>query len=96
MKKKLRNEYKPDYAIPPGETLIELMQLANMGTDNLAKEIKMPRSKVKAFLEGKTPISKPLAKKLAKVFDIPENFLINLERNYQTTKRRIVRDRKIV
>jgi len=79
------NQYKPDYAIPPGETVKEIFGvLIGIGQRNVDK-----------FFKGDIRINKKIAKGLSDVLvsngdiRINEQFWINLDKNYIKTKKRI-------
>ena len=74
------NQYKPDYAIPPGY-LIKRILCADFG---------IPEGKLDNFLKGDIRINKKIAHNIVNLFGgSPEEFWINLDKNYIKTKKRI-------
>ena len=69
--------FNPDYAVPPGETIKELLY------DEFAKSIGLTIYNVIDLIEGKYKIDKPLAAKLGARFNITKQFWLNLENNYR-------------
>jgi len=74
------NQYKPDYAIPPGETI----------KDILCADFGIPEGKLDEFLAGNIRITKKIAHNIVNLFGgLSESFWINLDKNYIKTKKRI-------
>ena len=70
-------------AIPPGETIKELLEDRDISQEDFAKQMNIDFGYVKLLLEGSICISKELATKLEKVFDIRADFWLSLEKEYQ-------------
>lgn len=77
------NAFKPDYIIPPGETLLELLDYNNMTQLELAKRIGMASKTVNEIVKGKASITHETAEKLEYVFGLEASFWNNLESNYR-------------
>lgn len=75
--------YEPDYIVPPGETLAELLEHYDMTQKELAKRIELSHKTVNELVNGKAPLSYETASKLETVFGIDASFWNNLEKNYQ-------------
>ncbi len=82
-------KYFADIAIPPGETLLEMLEENNMTQAELAKRIDMSRKHINQLIKGKTSLTAETAIKLEKIFELPANFWLNLETDYQEAKARI-------
>jgi addiction module HigA family antidote len=75
------NQFMPDYAIPPGETLAEELAAKSMSQAELAVLIGASEK----IITGKTPLTAEIALKLEQVFQLPAHFWMNLEQQYQAT-----------
>ena len=79
------NQFMPDYAIPPGETLVEELEAKSMSQAELAGLIGTSKEVINEIIKGKTPITAEMALKLEQVFKLPSHFWVNLEQQYQET-----------
>ena len=77
-----------EYIIPPGETLKELLETKNITSSELSLKIKTEQKIVDGIIDGTEPITKEIADKFSKVFNIPSSFWNNLEKNYRDTLER--------
>lgn len=80
---KVINTFKPDYIIPPGETLLELLDYNCMTQSELAKRIGMAAKTVNEIIKGKASITHETSEKLEYVFGLEASFWNNLESNYR-------------
>ena len=76
-------------AIPPGETLLEVLESLNMTQKELSERISMSVKTINEIIKGKAPITAETALKLEIVLDCPASYWINLEANYQEALARI-------
>ncbi len=79
-------QFDPDYAVAPAETLREAMDERGMAQQELADRTGMARKTINEILRAKTPITPETAAKLAFVFAIPADLWTNLEAKYQQRK----------
>ena len=84
-----RNAFRPNYAIPPGETLRETIETMGMTQSELAKRTGRPKKTINEIIKGKAAITPDTAIHLERVLGVPSSFWNNLERNYQETLARI-------
>ncbi|MBB5324871.1 addiction module HigA family antidote [Anoxybacillus tepidamans] len=77
------NKFNPDYIIPPGETLAELLDYYGMTQAELANRIGKTTKTVNEIIKGKAPITPETALQLEKVFNVSAAFWNNLESNYR-------------
>jgi HTH-type transcriptional regulator/antitoxin HigA len=82
-------KYMPNIAIPPGETLLELLETNSMTQAELATRMDMSKKHINQIIKGKTSITVETALKLEKIFELPARFWLNLEADYQETKARL-------
>ena len=81
--------FEPNYAIPPGETLQDIMDERKWSVMFVADYIQKDEQEIKNLIEGKLPISEEVAVELNKLTGINHQFWLNLERNYQETLKRL-------
>ena len=83
------NTFRPNYAIPPGETLQETLRALGTTQAELAKRIDQSRRIIKEIVRGKAAITTGMAFELDRALGIPASFWINLEKNYQKSMDRL-------
>lgn len=84
------NQFVPDYAVLPGETLQEELESRDMTQVELADRTGMAKKTINEIIKGKAPITPETALKLERVFGLPAHFWNNLEQNYQEAKARLI------
>lgn len=88
MPSKPEKGFKPDYAIPPGETIKELLETRRISVWTLAHHLQLSVGEVLDLCEGNLKISQTLATDLEKVFNVPAYFWLNLQAQYDEAKGR--------
>lgn len=83
------NEYRPDYAVPPGEILAEEMEAKQLSQSDLADRTGLSRKTINEIVNGKAPITPETALKFEPIFQQPARYWLNLERDYQETLARL-------
>lgn len=83
MGEKIENEYVPQYAVPPGETLLEVLETQSMTQAELARRLGRTPKMVNEIIAGKAPITPPTALLLEQVLGVPARLWNNLERQYR-------------
>ena len=86
---KIENEFRPDYAIPPGETLLEVLESIGMTQAELARRTGRPKKTINEIIQGKTTITPETALQLELTLRIPASFWNNREQQYQETLARL-------
>ena len=76
------NEYHPQIAFHPGETLAEKLEELGMGPKEFAIRTGKPEKTVIAILKGKSSITPEMAVQFEHVLKIPAHFWLNMQRNY--------------
>src|SRR4030043_2423305 len=89
MSKDIKNQFIPDYAVPPGETLLETIEAIGMSQAELAERTGRPKKTINEIIKGKAAITSETALQLERVLRVPAGFWNNLERNYQETLARL-------
>jgi addiction module HigA family antidote len=75
--------FEPDYAIPPGETLKEVMESLNMSQKELAIRTGLTVQSLNRIFKGGQPISYETANKLELATGVPASMWNNLEAQYR-------------
>lgn len=89
MNKENNSQFIPDYAVPPGETLLETIENMGMSQAELAERTGRPKKTINEIIKGKAAIIPETALQFERVLGIPASFWNNLERNYRETLARI-------
>ncbi|GGV01657.1 XRE family transcriptional regulator [Kitasatospora herbaricolor] len=80
---------EPDYAIPPGETLLEFLEESGMTQRELAIRADLSPKHVNQLIKGTVSLSPETAEKLERVTGIRARFWNRLEADYQSTRERL-------
>ncbi len=83
LKPKNRFIFEPDYAIPPGETLKEVMESLNMSQKELAIRTGVTVQTLNRIFKGEQPISYETSNKLELATGVPARMWNNLEAQYR-------------
>jgi len=78
-----KNEYRPDTVSPPGETLMETLEMRGMTQADLAARTGRTTKLVNEIIKGKAPITSDTALQLERVLGVPAEFWNNRERQYR-------------
>ena len=83
MKATKKHGFDPDYAIPPGETLKDLMESLEMSQKELSKRTGLTVQSLNRIMKGEQPITYDTANILELVTNLPARMWNNLEANYR-------------
>src|SRR5258708_13572149 len=78
-----------DYAVPPGETLRELLDEKGISQRELARRADLSPKHVNKLLQGLVPLSADVAMRLERVTGTPARVWTRLEPRYPSDPRRI-------
>lgn len=78
-----RFKYEPDYAVLPGDTLLETLEYFNISQAEFAQRTGRPLKTINGIIKGYVAITPESALQFEKVLGVPASFWINLESNYQ-------------
>lgn len=95
MEKGKRNRFNPNIAIPPGDTLQELLEAKHMTQKDLAMRTNRPVKTINEIIKGKAAIMPETAIQFERVLDVPASFWNNLESNYREKLCYIAEQKKI-
>lgn len=77
-----KNQYYPQIAFHPGETLAEKLEELGMGPKEFAIRTGKPEKTIIAILKNKSSITPEMAVQFEHVLKIPAHFWLNMQRNY--------------
>jgi addiction module HigA family antidote len=77
-----QNQYHPQIAFHPGETLAEKLEELGMGPKEFAVRTGKPEKTVIAILKGNSSITPEMAVQFEHVLKIPAHFWLNMQRTY--------------
>ena len=83
MAKSIQNRYNPDYVSPPGETLLETLDVMGLSPADLAERTSSSHQTIVEMIEGKSAFTSEMTQTLEKVLNVPANFWSNRENSYQ-------------
>jgi addiction module HigA family antidote len=89
MKARKKYEYRPDYAVPPGQTLREVMESLEMTQKEFAIRTGLTVQSLNRIFKGEQPISYESANRLELATGTPASFWNNLEAQYQEQKAKV-------
>ena len=87
--------YIPSVAVPPGETLKEVLAGREMSQVHLAKKMGRPIQRINGIIKGKISITPETAIQLERVLGIPSGFWNQLELNFKSIKAREIAEKAI-
>lgn len=79
----IKNQYNPDFVTPPGETLLETLEVIGMSQAEFAERTGRPKKTINEIIHGKAMITPETALQFEKVLGVPASFWINREQNYR-------------
>jgi addiction module HigA family antidote len=78
--------FRPNYTIHPGETLAETMEALGMSPEDLAQRGGIPLAHIHDLLAKRASITPVVATALELVLQVPANFWMTSQRNYDAAK----------
>lgn len=90
-----KSQFLPDYAVPPGESLLETLETIGMSQAELAERTGRPKKTINEIIRGKAALTPETALQLERALGVPANFWNNLERNYQENLARIDEQKRL-
>ncbi len=76
-------DFRPDYAVHPGETLAEILEERDMSQSELAERMGRPKKAINEIVKGKAAITEDTAIQLERVLGVPAYFWLNLQTIYR-------------
>jgi len=84
--------FSPDYAVPPGETLVEVLNEQGMSQAELARRTDLSTKHINQIAKGLVPISTETALRLERATGVSARLWINLESRFQEHRARLSED----
>lgn len=78
-----RYPFTPDYAVPPGATLLETIQFQGMTRETLARIVGVSFGVIDAVIAGRIPIRRHIANGLERATGIRAWMWLKLETDYR-------------
>src|SRR5688500_5038353 len=91
-----RNEYRPDFVAPPGDTLAETLEMHGMTQAALAERMGRPKKTISEIVNGKAELTVETALQLERVLGVSADFWVALERNYRAWLAREAESERLV
>ena len=88
-------EFEPDYAVAPGETLLEAMESLEITQKELAIRTGLTEQTLTRIFKGEQPISYETANRLELVTKVPARLWNNLEAQYREQKAKLEERRRL-
>lgn len=95
MKHKKKYGFVPDYAVPPGKTLQEVMASLGMSQREMAMRTGLTVQTLIRIFKGDQPISYETANRLELVTGVPARYWNNLELQYQEQLTRLAEQKRL-
>lgn len=95
MDKHIENQYKPDYAVSPGEVLSGELDALGMTQQELATRTGLTPKHIVAIVKAKSAITPETAIKFERALGLPAEFWLNLEGHYQEALARITDEKRL-
>jgi HTH-type transcriptional regulator/antitoxin HigA len=89
MSEEKESDFKPNYAVPPGETLRETIKSLGISQSELIQQTGLPKKTINEILRGKSAITQETAIRLDVALGVPASFWNNLERYYREALARL-------
>ena len=90
-----KSEFTPDYAVPPGETLLETIRALGLTQKELAARMGRPVKTINEIIKGVAAITAETSLQLEKVTGVPASFWNNAETSYRERLARLKERRRI-
>ncbi len=87
-------DFKPDWYVPPGETIKEILREKKILRRQLADFLKMDIPDLNLLLKGESVLTEKIAEALEKHLGATKKFWLNREETYRKDKKRIDNERK--
>lgn len=95
MDKQTLNEYRPDYAVSPGDVLELELETRGMKQQELAKRTGLTPKHIGALVNAKSAITPETAIKLERAIGMPAQYWMNLESQYQEVLARVAEEKRL-
>ena len=76
----MKNEFEPDWAVHPKETIVEMISILISEQSDFTKE------EIEKLIYGNLDIDNTIAQKLENLFKVSKNVWLNLQKKYDKRK----------
>lgn len=83
------HQFTPDFAVRPGDTLLEVLEALELSQSDLAERTGRPKKTINEIVNGKSAITPETALQFERVLGIPASFWNTLEQRYRASLARI-------
>lgn len=83
------NKYQPNYAVPPAETMLEVLESRGMTLHDFSESSGIETAQLEAIVATTGSIDQHVADELEKATGVVSTFWVNLENNYRNTLERL-------
>ena len=77
------NEYRPDYAVPPGWILAERLEAQGISHAEFARRCDRSAKLISEIISGKAPIEPETALRFERVLGVSVDIWLGIEKDYQ-------------
>jgi addiction module HigA family antidote len=84
-----RNTFQPNYSVPPGEILGEILEACGMTTSEFARRAGRPERVLSEILHTRAPITPEMAVPFERVLGRPAGFWLQLQARWDGRRREI-------
>jgi len=95
MDKQTLNEYRPDYAVSPGDVLELELEARGMKQQDLANRTGLTPKHIGALVKAKSAVTPETAIKLERAIGLPAQYWMNLESQYQEVLARTAEEKRL-
>ena len=88
-------KFSPNYAVPPGWTLSDLLEERGMSQADLARRTDLSLEYINQLVEGLVPLSTDVALRLERATGAPARFWLKRESTYQERRARLAEQGKL-
>ena len=84
----ITNQYRPDYAVPPGDVLEERIKAQGFSQAEFARRCGHSAKLISEIINGKAPVKPGIALQFEKVLNVDASIWLNIETDYRLYKAR--------
>ena len=81
-------KYEPDYAVAPGEILLDVLEQRGISQAQMARRLNVAANTLNRLARGETALTYDMALKLERTLGVPASLWLNAETNYRLCKKR--------
>ena len=87
-KEKKYYPFEPNYVVPPGEILLDALEMRGISQARFARSIGVSTNTMSRLIRGESAMTSDMALRIERALDIPASLWLNAETNYQLCKKR--------